>query len=838
MDNIILNDVLGENLLEKIITKSIQNFENQFITNDFYIYDNEKVSVGLKTSPLILSKHIYTSFLSFLDTNFSEIECDSNQLRNEILLAIKYKDDLKKNISRKEIFKYLNYGFTKLKFCSYYQYVQTLKKKIFSFYGENTIHHYSYLKKSRLPVQGNISCKAMDNNHAKEFLEKNRNLYWLSCSLIPELLKDGNILEDLYLKLKTMGLTYKGWLFLNSQNEHYITRFGQDIKSGIFCANFKLKDAWLRNGRVKVLVDFIYSLEENPNLIKKIYAYFGRICKSWRKPVSKFNFLNIDTIKKILFFSKKSLLDFQKSILENKKIEIDSKYFGDILKYAIKEKVEIKSTIVSVFIDKCQGDNSVKLKIPFSELEKYAKQAEVVNLKDIKQETFSLLRNNVLKEFLIEESNNNNDSFYPSSRIESKILNDVKNSSLVTSYIRDIFELIVNNIKNDFGKTFFNYIFENELVRDVYSYEIENINILNEIQKSDKIFFNDCIKLVPFSGLNYLSDVKLWFKEQGMSKSSWKRMVNYYSNCNKSIFSVFFDAIYSYSIENYMSQIYQNKKYNNYITVSKEVIYFFNHSIHFNNINIYTRYFYGLKDNQTILLNVLSEQLSLPTNLEKSSEFILNIIPQSRRKQYLRIIERGNDRGYMTEQNMAERDFHNMKDYLRGVDNKLNHKSIKSILEASNTWHENNHYNNLSYKIFEASEIDDFIIDKKYYFKQLIDTNELRKESNEMNHCVATYNDKCANGNYIVYHMNNLENNEVATLGIKRNGILYYYDQMYAEYNNFVSKEEKNAAKYLILKLNELNGNTENDEYMQKNIFIDNIPFEEEEEEENINFIF
>lgn len=370
-------------------------------------------------------------------------------------------------------------------------------------------------------------------------------------------------------------------------------------------------------------------------------------------------------------------------------------------------------------------------------------------------------------------------------------LNDLESDSLKVEV-----ESSINIIKKNFGNNIFMYIKEKSLNRDILINEFVDDNLFMKIYDENPYMVSDAIQNVPFSGDNYISKYKDFLKEKGMTKSAWKSIHHLYKNVQ---------------VSKYFGT---NKQIN--LEKLNSIIYFFNNKIHISNYSIYEYfvlpYLYNnsffkndheRNHNLNLLFVHLIKKMQEETSIGKQ-DFLLSIIPMNRKKIYERIIQRGQGRNAsISNYDLAKRDFQSMIDYLSNITYKLNHRSIKSILEAANEWHENNYYDNLPYRTFKEDNIGQVIIDNKYEFKQLLNTKELQNESFVMHHCVARYNNECSNNEYVVYHMTNIHNSEKATLGIVKKDGIYTFNQMYAEYNNIVSQEESDAGKYIVFCLNQ-----------------------------------
>lgn len=820
MENRIIQKYIHEELAKAIIAESLISFNENYIMKEDNNFRYEKVSTGLKLKPGNLSKHLFSDILYAINKDYDNVSGRENNhnLQKYIREAIIAKDEILKMVNKKEFYQYLNYCFTSLTFTSYFNYIQVLKRKIFDFYGERTIHHYSYLRKSK--IEGDLNRKELDSVEAVTFFNENKKLYWLAASfrVFSEENREKDSLTVLRNILRENGLSKKGLNFLIKQSEHYITRFAQSLDVGIFCANFKLKDAWLRNYNLKKLLSFVKE--------RRIYISLGYLCKNWKKPVSKFNYLNTKILKMLSSCSsiafKKEILSMVKNhvLLKNSdaldlcKYYIDNSYSYHYNSFYILHKIAFCDVIlddvedkISLLGKKHQKDNIFLTK----ESVYYNAFLEILNENNLKADIdFFQYRDITLKEL---------------KQKFSKIITDALKKDEEEKF-KEERNNCINIIKENFGNNIFIYIKELELDRDIFNDEFVDDDLFMRNYDENPYMIQEAIKIVPFSGDNYISKYKEFLRKKGVTKSAWKNIHHLYKEKSTTI-SAFLgidNITSSHGIEN--------------------IVYFFNNKIDLSNYALYNdlicKHYYSSSflsrneeirnHNLNLLFIHLIKKMQSPV-LIKMNEFILDIIPENRTKIYERIIQRGQGigrGGEITKYSLAERDFHSMIDYLSTIDHKVNYKSINGIIEASNQWHEENYYNNLPYKVFKEENVGYVIIDKKYEFKQLVNTNELRKESAVMHHCVANYNDRCAKNEYIVYHMTNIENSERATLGISKNLKGYTFDQMYAEYNNFISEEEINAGKYIVYCLNHLHSSSlkfSEDDLVVTNVEEDEIIF-------------
>lgn len=212
MENRVIKTYFHEDLVKAIIAKSLIEFNNNYIVVEDSKFDYNKVSHGLKLKPSDLSKHIFSDVLYAINKDYNQVTIDDTDidLGNHITESIIAKDNILKLVNKKEFYQYLSYCFTALTFTSYFKYIQVLKRKIFDFYGENTVHHYSYLKKSR--IEGSFDIKELDSIEAVTFFNEHKKLYWLAAPFrvfSPDH-KGKNSFEVLRNILKEHGLSVKG----------------------------------------------------------------------------------------------------------------------------------------------------------------------------------------------------------------------------------------------------------------------------------------------------------------------------------------------------------------------------------------------------------------------------------------------------------------------------------------------------------------------------------------------------------------------------------------------------------------------------------------------------
>lgn len=872
--------MLPEIIVQKIIQKTISEFENKYLCIN---YNNEAVYTGLKLKPKILMKKIFSDVFYFLskfkdekeqydeEENFDSkekiavtlTEYEINKKSLEIYETQRsYFNEIEKNIfinylktiliniekiedQNREIFNYINSCFKSLYSCTYEQYIKVLKKKIFLHYGEDTIHHYSYLKKSSI-TPAMIKLKHFDNSSLKNIFENNNKFYWLYLSLInhiDQIKKDNEDYELIHLKkiLQKHGLSNKGWVFLTNQNPHYITRMGQSITWSVFCANYGLKDAWLRNEKHRKLFNHIreisQSSDEGEFELKKLYCSLGKSCSSWKKPVTKFSMLSSYRLKiAVSYFSK--ITDFIHDVKESLKTQtIDysnqeyiknlrtfENYYGscflfsfyeEILSYLMHKKEKClpseiffnddinwifdSNSYPDLYLDRPNDIFNIGMcHENFKELCPiiYEHLKECPELIVISEDHFLFTYLKLKSQKIIHKKN-----IY--SLLMIKILNDSK------IFIENKYNELRERLINKFGKNFLLLANEVDMTRTLTIQEFNLINDDKRVINENKLLFNDFINFVPFSGDSYLRDVKLYLNSNGLNQSGWLHMLKEYKKHKKFSFNKIFNTSVSINYDN------------NIATKLSFVVEILNLNIpfvYFKFINKYLykyvlyNYYYQNNYNENYDRNIkvffsaffrsfisLVHQNSGKGKL-KNEYIFSNIISCSRAKYYLEYIKRNNSANI---KDMFERDMNTINDYIViGCQNEILPQSgLKKLIEKANRWHEDDLMNILKKYEYIEEEIYCVSIDKEYTFIQIKNTEDIVREADEMKHCIRRYNQLCAENKYVAYHMTSTKG-ESATLGIKKISSGYVYDQLYSFKNRPVSKEARNAAKYLVELLN------------------------------------
>lgn len=875
--------ILPEIIVQKIIQKTISEFENKYLCIN---YNNEAVYTGLKLKPKMLMKKVFSDVFYFLskfkdekehyddEENFDSKEEIAVPLTeyeiNKKLLEIyekqrSYFNEIEKNIfinylktilinikkiddQSSEIFNYINSCFKSLYSCTYEQYIKILKKKIFLHYGEDTIHHYSYLKKSSIDI-GMIKLKHFDNPSLKKIFENNNKFYWLYLSMINDIDKiknDKDNYEFIHLKYALMkhGLSNKGWRFLQMQNQHYITRMGQSITWSVFCVNYGLKDAWLRNNKHKYLFNrmkFMYSKSDIIDSdLKRIYFSLGKSCSKWQKPVTKFCMISSYRLKLLISYIAKNsnFENFITQCLERKEIDYNKDYyyiaclknydeyvesfflaqiFGEVLKYMqYNIKVKHKMPLHLIFKEHIQTIHGFDLKeyhnyFDFEMCYENFKELDPVAYQHLKKlpELVNISKNDFLFTYLElkDESKIHRKNIYL--LLILKLFRDLiysnNNYSIYNKYIESI-----NKIKKTFGESSFSLIHTNSMKRKVCIEEFKAINNDIRVINDNNLLFNDFINLIPFNGDNYLKDVKLYLNNKGLTHNGWTHMLKEYKKCKS--FS-FIDVIIP--LKNSANDLRL-----------KFAIDLFNHNIPFKYFKFINKYFYAyisnyhsddyesIENNINVFCSAFYHSfISLinghPHKGRIKNDYIFsNIISASRGRYYLEYIKHNNA---ATLKDMFERDIHIIYDYVvEGCQNDILPKSgFKKLLEKANKWHEDNFTNNLVQYEYIEEEINSISIDQEYTFIQIKNTDYIAQEAHDMKHCIARYNERCARNEYVAYHMSS-KKGESATLGIKKMDDGYIYEQLYSFRNRPVSKEARNAAKYLIELLNKIHVNKNN----------------------------
>lgn len=817
MEKSMIQKYLHEDLVKAIITQSLVSFNENYINIEDNEFKYDNVSLGLKLKPVNLSKHLFSDILYSINKDYNDVyrnNTDTN-LYEYIKEAILVKDEILELVNHKDFYQYISYCFTSLTFTSYLKYLNVLKRKIFDFYGEITVHHYSYLKKSK--IEGPLNIKELDTVEAIKFFNENRKLYWLAASfrVFSEENKEKDsltVLRDILIK---NGLSKKGWVFLINQSEHYITRFAQSLNVGIFCANFKLKDAWLRNRNLKEILSLVVG--------RRLYVYLGCLCKNWGKPVSKFSYLNTEILKML---SIESCISFKQ--------EVSSMTARSVLS-PNDDAFRICADYIRAPDSYCYNPFRIFCKRGFYDVILTDVEKKIKSLgKKYQTNNILLTEDSAYYRVLTEILNENNLKAYINfseySNITLKKLKENFSTVIIDAlkkHENKIFQNEINNcinmIREKFGNNIFMYVKEFGIERDIFSHEFSDNDLFIKNYDENPYMVQEAIVALPFSGNSYISEYRDFLRKNGVTKSAWKNIHHLYKKEYTTICRLL-------EIKNIVDDI-------------EKVVHFFNNKIDVSNYYLYQyllwqnynfRFSCENKDIKQYNLNLLFihliRKMQTPSLTLEKGDFLLNFIPENRKKMYERIVERGQGQGrggILTPSKLAERDFQSMIDYLSILENKVNYKSVNGILEASIRWHEQSMYNNLPYKIFKEESVGHVIIDKKYEFKQLLNTDELRNESDVMHHCVAGYNIECAKNEYIVYHMSNIHNSEKATLGIKKDSEGYTFSQMYAEYNNFISEEEINAGKYIVNCLNGLHSETFEFSEDEKGFFVMNLEEDE-----------
>lgn len=879
--------ILPEIILQKIIQKTISEFENKYLCID---YNNEAVHTGLKLKPKMLMSKIFSNVFYFfkhfkepenpyddyyeqqigIDKEITEeniIEINEIEINEKLLeiykknefffnevekhIIIKHLKTVLLNIEEineknREIFNYINSCFKSLYSCNYEQYIKVLKKKIFLHYGEDTIHNYSYLKKSSINL-GKIKLRHFDNPSLKKIFENNNKFYWLYLSMINDIdqIKEDNENYDLiHLKkiLEKHGLSDKGWDFLQNQNQHYITRMGQSIAWSVFCVNYGLKDAWLRNNKHKYLFNRMKNMYYKSDIIdsdlKKIYLSLGKSCSKWNKPVTKFCMISSYRLKLLVrYISKNSgFAKITNQCLEDKEMNYHYSYYIDSLKsydryhdsfflsqlfnevliymqYHIKEIKRMPSHfILKDYIETVYSFN-LENKDDFFDFDICHE-----NLRELDPIAYQYLKKcpELLKisegDFLFNyleltcEKTIQRKNIY--SLVVLKIFRDLiysnKDYSIFSKYTNSI-----NKIKEVFGESVFLLAHKDSMRRKVSIEELKLIDNDTRVINDNKLLFNDFINFIPFDGDNYLKNVKSYLSNKGMNHTSWTYMLKEYKKSKtfsfvKTITSgknddphwklkCAIDMFNHYIPVKYFKFI--NQYFYPYVSHYHSKIY----QMHWDKINIFCSAFYH---SFLSLINTCSGKGKI-----KNDYFFSNIISSSRNKYYVNYIKHNNQ---VTIKDMFQRDMQIIVDYLiRGCEGKIvSQSSLKKILEKANKWHEENFIDNLKRYEYKEEDIHSLSIDQEYTFIQIKNTEEIAREAHEMKHCIANYNEYCASNRYVAYHMTSRKG-ESATLGIDKSGSSYFYNQLYSFRNRPVSKEARNAAKFLVklLNKNDINNN-------------------------------
>lgn len=129
----------------------------------------------------------------------------------------------------------------------------------------------------------------------------------------------------------------------------------------------------------------------------------------------------------------------------------------------------------------------------------------------------------------------------------------------------------------------------------------------------------------------------------------------------------------------------------------------------------------------------------------------------------------------------------------------FNQCSLRTLCDRSKLWHENDKLIKTKSYNYNKEEITEIILNN-VCFSQVIETRQLVDEGVSMHHCVASYNEACHAGIYVVYHAQ--RNNDRATLGINKKNGIYEIDQLYGLCNSVVDSGFHDAAKMLIDLLN------------------------------------
>lgn len=842
-------EIYPKEIIINFIKVTVKNFEEQYFLK---YYSNDVISTALKIKPQKLMSFIYSNIYHCLKHG---IEANNENFSLD-----------------KEIFKYINFCFKQIYFCTYEEYIQVFKRKIFQHYGEKTIHHFSYLRKSQLlkNLDCNFKLKIFDDESLSEIYNKNKKFYWLYISLLQEIEKikekNGNYtIEHLEIVLKNNGLNQQGWDFLNSQNEHYITRMGQILSWGIFCSNFQLKDAWLRNKKHKILfsrihekifkktdssfsylgkdVDSIYLLSQ----IKKLYLHIGKKCSKWNKPVTKFNMVSFYALKlltrihfqtmdikteisnfilnKKIDFSKKSVLE---AILEEQKffnnflsdsfippimeslVQIDEdRYYNENIYNFIEQNFNYKLIVNSLGeLDNKPNFIDYTININYQDL-KYIDYEAFVSLgKETKNNiNLSEIKKHLDKNIFIEEKYKSINSQKYYTILFFQMLNKLfysDESFSIKSHYNKICEDFFNNFQN-------RELIENNLnlKRIVTLDEINKINNENRVIQEQPLLFKDFFNYVPYSGDNYLKNVKEYFFKYYGNNNGWKNLLNVYKN-NKSFSFISSFRINYLDEENVIKNFLNACFFNNIGNI--KYLNFFNKYI-FNYIDFYNfrkedpEYYNFQIKNLCMLIDSIFKSLNILIEKQKNNikikneDIMLSLFSESRKKYYLNYIQRNNS---VKIKDLFTTDMRSISDYIfNGNHNRLLPKAnLKKILENTKKWEEENLKEKLVYFDYKEEEYSYLTIDKKYTFQQIKNTTDILEEAEEMKHCIAQYNYHCSKNNYVAYSMTS-KDGERATLGIVKKSNTYTFQQIYSYRNRQVSKNAKNSAKYLVEILNE-----------------------------------
>lgn len=129
--------------------------------------------------------------------------------------------------------------------------------------------------------------------------------------------------------------------------------------------------------------------------------------------------------------------------------------------------------------------------------------------------------------------------------------------------------------------------------------------------------------------------------------------------------------------------------------------------------------------------------------------------------------------------------------------------SWRNIKERSERWHEviieerNNRYNPV-YKDWNPVLKNGFE-HPNYTVDEITSSKRLQSEGRDLKHCVASYAERCYNGNYSVFSIvSKVDQTERATLGVINNGESFVIDQIRAIGNSKATKEITNLSEDIL----------------------------------------